>query len=58
MTKGDNKNFKNSTKCWIRDNDYIDTDINVRDHCISLENIAYYWKTLSSYYARTRELQS
>ena len=38
MTKGDNKNFKNSTKCWICDNYYIDIDVNVGDHCISLEN--------------------
>ena len=29
MTKEDNENFKNSTKCWICDNDYIDND----DHC-------------------------
>ena len=33
MTKEDNKGFKNSTKCWICDNDYIDTDIKVREHC-------------------------
>ena len=26
------KDFKNSTKCWICDNDYIDNDIKVRDH--------------------------
>ena len=32
MTKEDNKDFKNSTKCWICDNDYFDTDIKVRDH--------------------------
>ena len=25
--------MKNSTKCWICDNDYIDTDVKVRDHC-------------------------
>ena len=31
--KEDNKNFQNSTKCWICDNDYIDTDVKVRDHC-------------------------
>ena len=29
----DNKNFKNSTKCWICDNDYNDTDVKVRNHC-------------------------
>ena len=31
MTKEDNKNFENSTKCWMYDNDYIDAK--VRDHC-------------------------
>ena len=34
MTKKENENFENSTKCWICDNDYIDY-IDV----ISLENI-------------------
>ena len=24
---------KNSTKCWICDNDYVDNDVKVRDHC-------------------------
>ena len=24
---------ENSTKCWICDNDYIDGDVKVRDHC-------------------------
>ena len=33
MTKEDNEDFKNSTKCWICDNDDIDTDVKVRDHC-------------------------
>ena len=33
MTKKDNKDFKNSTKCWIWDNYYVDTDVKVRDHC-------------------------
>ena len=33
MTKEDNKDFENSTKCWICDNDYIDGDVKVRDHC-------------------------
>ena len=32
MTKEDNEDFNNSTKCRICDNDYIDTDVNVRDH--------------------------
>ena len=33
MTKEDNKDFENSTKCWIRDNDYIDDGVKERDHC-------------------------
>ena len=33
MTKEDNEDFENSTKCWIYNNDYIDTDAKVRDHC-------------------------
>ena len=33
MTIEDNEDFKNSTKCWICDNDYIDNDVKVRDHC-------------------------
>ena len=33
MTKEDNEDFKNSTKCWICDNDYVDNDLKVRDHC-------------------------
>ena len=33
MTQEDNENFKNSTKCWICDNDYIDADVKVTDHC-------------------------
>ena len=28
MTKEDNKDFKNSTKCWT-----YDSDVEVRDHC-------------------------
>ena len=32
MTKEDNKTF-NSTKCWICDNDYVNNDVKVRDHC-------------------------
>ena len=24
---------KNSAKCWICDNDYVDNDVKVRDHC-------------------------
>ena len=33
MTKEDNEDFKNSTKCWICDNDYVNNDVKVRDHC-------------------------
>ena len=33
MTKEDHENFKNSTKCWSCDNDYINNDVKVRDHC-------------------------
>ena len=32
MTKKDNGYFENSTKCWICDDDYIDTNGKVRDH--------------------------
>ena len=32
MTKKDNEDFENSTKCWICDNDYIDNDVKFRDH--------------------------
>ena len=41
MTKEENANFKNYTKCLICDNDYIDNDIRVRiAGKLSLENIA------------------
>ena len=33
MTKEDNQDFKNSTKCLICDNDYVDNDVKVRDYC-------------------------
>ena len=33
MNKQNKNDFKNSIKCWICDNDYIDKDIKVRDHC-------------------------
>ena len=32
MTKENNEDFENSAKCWICDNDYIDTDVKVKDH--------------------------
>ena len=33
MTKEDNEDFKKFTKYWICDNDYVDDDVKVRDHC-------------------------
>ena len=33
LTKEDNEDFGNSTKCWICDNNYIDSDVKVRYHC-------------------------
>ena len=33
MTKEDNEDFENSTKCLICDNDYIDHDLKVRYYC-------------------------
>ena len=33
MTTEDNKDFENSAKCWICDNDYIENDVKVKDHC-------------------------
>ena len=33
MIEKDNADFENSTKCWICDNDYIDNDGKVREHC-------------------------
>ena len=33
MTKEDDEDFKNSTKCWIYDNNYVEGDVKVRDHC-------------------------
>ena len=33
MTKEHNEDVENSNKYWICDNDYIDTDVKVRDHC-------------------------
>ena len=32
MTKEDNEDFENSTKCWVRVNVYFDSDVKVRDH--------------------------
>ena len=33
VTKKDNEDFQNSTKCWICDDDYGDVDVKIRDHC-------------------------
>ena len=33
MTKKDNEDFENSATYWIFNNDYIDNDVKVRDHC-------------------------
>ena len=33
MSKYDNEDFKNSAKCRICDNDHIDNDVKVTDHC-------------------------
>ena len=33
MTKKDNENLENPTKCWTCDNNNIDSDVKVRDHC-------------------------
>ena len=33
MIKEENQDFKNSTKCWVCDNYYIDNDVKIRDHC-------------------------
>ena len=40
MTEEDDENFENSTKCWICDDDYVDTDVKVRDHCHITSNIS------------------
>ena len=33
MSREDNEDFKNFTKCWICDNYYVDNDVTVRNHC-------------------------
>ena len=33
MTKEDNESFNDTTKCWIRDNNYVNNNIKVSDHC-------------------------
>ena len=33
VTKKDDENFQNLTKCWIYDNDYAYGNVKVRDNC-------------------------
>ena len=33
MTNEDNEYSKHSVKCWICNNDYVVSDVKVRDHC-------------------------
>ena len=33
MTKEDDEECENFTKCWICDSDYVDGDVKVKDHC-------------------------
>ena len=33
VTKEDSEDFKNSTKCWVCDNGYLDNDVKISDHC-------------------------
>ena len=33
MTKEDNEEYENSTKCRVCNNDYVDDDVKVKDHC-------------------------
>ena len=33
MTKKNNEDFETSTKCWMCDNDYVNADVKVKDHC-------------------------
>ena len=39
MTKLDNEDFKNSTKCWICDNNYIDMMLKLEIIVVSLRTI-------------------
>ena len=32
ITKKDNEDFENSTKCWFCDNDYIDGGVKIKYH--------------------------
>ena len=33
MTKKDNEDFENFTKCWIFDHVYVEGDVKIRDPC-------------------------
>ena len=33
MTKKDDEDFKNSSKYYICDQDYVEGDVKIRDHC-------------------------
>ena len=33
ITKEDDSDFENSTKCWICENIYVYGDVKVKDHC-------------------------
>ena len=39
ITKEDNENFKNATKCSICNNDYTEDDVSVRNHCHITEKL-------------------
>ena len=39
MTREYDEDFKNSIKCWISDDDYIDTNVKIRDYCHITEHI-------------------
>ena len=33
MTKNEDEDFENSTRCWICNNVYVDSGVKIRDHC-------------------------
>ena len=39
MTKEDDEDFENSSKCWIWESVYVKNDVKVRDHFHITENI-------------------
>ena len=39
MTKENDEDFENSSKCCISDNFYLNGDVKLRDHCRVLQNI-------------------